>query len=135
MAIRIVLIDGHEGMRHVLCELFGTHADIDVVGMGEHASEAVDLARVFQPDVLLLSVSRPRSGGIKAVHEVVVEMPQVKVIALSIYEDKWFETKLLEAGVSGYVLTDRAFEDIVDAVRTVAQKKTYVSNQGFRVEE
>jgi len=87
----------------------------------------VQLVRELVPDVVIMDVSMPGVNGIMAAHQVMAGYPDVKVIALSMHADKQFVMKMLDAGASGYLLKDCAFEELARAIKAVVAGHTYLS--------
>ena len=127
MAIRIVIADDHQIVRQGLKLLLEKESDMEVVGEAEDGHSAVTLARDLTPDVVVMDVRMPEMNGIEASHQILSELPEVKVIALSMYSDLRFVTDMLKAGAQGYLLKDCAFEELTQAIRLVMAQKTYLS--------
>jgi DNA-binding NarL/FixJ family response regulator len=100
---------------------------MEVVGEAEDGRSAVDLAKKLMPDVVVMDVKMPDMNGIEASHQILSELPKVKVIALSMYDDRRFVLDMLKAGAQGYLLKDSAFEELAQALRLVMANKTYLS--------
>jgi DNA-binding NarL/FixJ family response regulator len=124
MKIRIVVADDNESLRDSLRDLFGTTDDIEVVATAEDGHEAIELTRAMRPDLVVMDVEMPRMNGIEATRQIVSELPNVKVIALSIHADKQLVAQMLQAGASEYVLKDFAFEQLAGAIRGAAAEDT-----------
>ena len=123
MKIRIVVADDNESLRDSLRDLFGTTDDIEVVAMAADGHEALELTRAVKPDLVVMDIGMPRLNGIQATRRIVDELPEVKVIALSIHADKRLVALMLDAGASEYVLKDLAFERLAGTIRdTVANQ-------------
>jgi len=127
VSIRVVLADDHRIIREGLRALLEQEQDIQLVAEAETGREAVQLARKLTPHVLVMDLAMPDLNGIEATRQVVKESPQVKVLGLSMHTDKRFILGMLEAGASGYLLKDCAFEEFVNAVRSVAAGGMYLS--------
>jgi DNA-binding NarL/FixJ family response regulator len=97
-----------------------------VVGEARDGAEAVARARELSPDVLVMDVSMPVLDGAAATERVVRECPGVRVLALTMHEDRAHLTRLLQAGAAGYVLKRAAADELVRAIRAVADGGTYV---------
>ena len=99
---------------------------IEIAAEAENGRKAVELALELKPDVVMMDVSMPDLNGIEATRKIKAEAPDIKVLALSIYSDIQHVEGLLEAGASGYVLKDCGIEEIVHAIRTIADNGTYL---------
>jgi two-component system response regulator NreC len=124
--ISVVLIDDHAVVRSGLRLLLEAQEDIDVVGEGGNAQDAVFRARALKPDVMLLDVVMPGESGIEVVPKLVKESPETKILVLSMQDDPSYVREAFAAGAKGYVLKEAADEEVVSAVREVAGGGSYV---------
>jgi DNA-binding NarL/FixJ family response regulator len=124
--LRIFVADDHQIVREGLKALINAQPDMQVVGEAEDGRAAWLLAKRLLPDVVVMDVSMPDMNGAEATERLRAECPQVKVLALTVYEDRGYLQQLLKAGASGYVLKRAVMEELVRAVRTVARGGSYV---------
>ncbi len=124
--IRIVLIDDHAVVRSGLSLLLDAEEDIEVVGEGGSAKDAVFRARALKPDVMLLDVIMPGESGIDVLPKVLKESPETRVLVLSMQDDPSYVREAFAAGASGYVLKEAVDEEVVAAVREIANGGRYV---------
>ena len=129
MSIKILVVDDHGIMREGLRLLIGQQEDMETVGEGADGREAIELARKFGPDVVLMDVSMPRLNGIEAARQIIKENHGTKVLALSAYSNKSFVTDMLRAGASGYILKDGVTNELVRAIRAVTANERYLSTK------
>jgi DNA-binding NarL/FixJ family response regulator len=127
MSIRVLLVDDHKIVRDGLRSLLAKQMDIEVVGEAENGREALDQARELRPDVVVMDIGMRELNGIEATRQVAQEVPGVRVIALSMHSDRRYVADMLAAGASGYLLKDGAFDELVLAIRSVADGRTYLS--------
>nr|HID59598.1 response regulator transcription factor [Desulfobacterales bacterium] len=127
MKIRILLADDHKIMREGLRSLLEKESDLEVVAEAENGRRAVQLTLKFKPHIVIMDISMPDLNGIEATRQIIGELPDVKIICLSMHSDRRFVAGILKAGASGYLLKDCAFEELVYAVRTVVANRTYLS--------
>ncbi len=113
-------------VREGLKSLVNAQPDMRVVGEAACGDEAWRAARELVPDVVVMDVSMPDMSGAEATGNLKRECPQVKVLALTVYEDKSYLRQMLDAGASGYVLKRAATDELVRAIRTVAAGGSYV---------
>jgi DNA-binding NarL/FixJ family response regulator len=123
MKIRIVVADDNESLRDSLRDLFETTDDIEVVAMAVDGYHALELARAMKPDLVVMDVTMPRLNGIQATRRIVAELPEVKVIALSVHADKRLVALMLDAGASEYVFKDLAFEHLAGTIRAAVANR------------
>ncbi len=127
MTIKIILADDHQIVRQGLRTLLASEPDMMVVGEADNGRETLSLAQELAPDVIIMDISMPDLNGIEATRQIMVESPEVKVIALSMHSDSLFVLNMLKSGALGYLLKDCALEELVKAIRTVMRQKTYIS--------
>jgi len=121
-----VLADDHAVVREGLKALVNAQSDMYVVGEAADGEAAWRAAKELKPDVLVMDLSMPLLGGAEATERVRRDCPDVKVLALTVHEERLYLTQLLRAGASGYVLKRAASSELVRAVRTVAAGGTYI---------
>jgi len=127
MATRILLADDHRIFRQGLRSLLEREGGAEVVAEADDGREAVRLAEKHRPDVVLMDIGMPNLNGVEATRRIVGGDSGVKVVALSIHADIQFVGSMLEAGASGYLLKDCAFEQLSNAIETVMEGRTYLS--------
>jgi DNA-binding NarL/FixJ family response regulator len=127
MSTRILIADDHRIMREGLRALLGKQDTFLVVGEAEDGRKAVELATRLRPDVVIMDLTMPGLNGIEATRQIVATNPRVKIIALSIHSDHRFVRQMFEAGATGYLLKDGAFEELARAIHTVTGGKAFVS--------
>ena len=127
MKIRVLLSDDHRIVREALRSLLEKDPDIVLVGEAEDGHSAVELTRKTKPDVVVMDVVMGGMNGIEATRHITQEMPNVKVLALSIHTHSWFVGKMKEAGAKGYLLKNCASQELCRAIRTVFANQTYLS--------
>lgn len=122
--IRVLICDDQAIARHGLQMILASAPDIEVVGQAEDGQEAVDLISRWTPDVVLMDLKMPRMNGVEATRQIRRGFPDVQVLVLTTYDaDEWvFDA--IRAGAKGYVLKDLPPEQLLDAIRNVAQGKT-----------
>ncbi|MEK6652720.1 MAG: response regulator transcription factor [Nitrospirota bacterium] len=127
MKVRIILAEDHTIMREGLRTLLEKQQNFEVVAEAGDGRTAVRLTQELLPDVVVMDVNMPDLNGIEATRQIITDNPGIKVIALSMYSDKQFIVEMLQAGASGYVLKDAAFEEILHAINCVVKGQTYLS--------
>jgi DNA-binding NarL/FixJ family response regulator len=130
--IRVLIADDHGIVRSGLRMLLDRQPDIEVVGEAGDGLAALSLSQRELPDVAVLDVSMPRMTGLQAAAEVSAHCPDTRVLLLSMHEDERYFFEGLEAGAAGYVLKRAADTDLIDAVRTVAGGRTFLSGSAQR---
>jgi DNA-binding NarL/FixJ family response regulator len=127
MSTRIIIADDHTIVRHGLAKLIEAEEDMEVIAQTENGISTVELARELSPDIVVMDVAMPDLNGIDATQQILRENPKVRVLALSMHSGKKFVIAMLQAGAMGYLLKDCALEELISAIRTVIEGKTYLS--------
>jgi DNA-binding NarL/FixJ family response regulator len=125
--MKILLVDDHKITRDGLRTLVEKESDMKVVGEAENGRRALELTSSLQPDVVIMDVTMSDMNGIEATRQVHKEHPETRVIALSMHSDVRYVLGMLDAGASGYLLKDCAFEELARAIRSVSMGQTYLS--------
>ena len=126
MAIRILLADDHKVVRDGLRSLLEKEDQLEVVGEAHNGQVAVLLTHELAPDVVVMDISMPVMNGIEATENIIRDNPLAKVIGLSMHSDRRFVSGMIEAGASGYLLKDCAFDEIVNAIYAVFSGQVYI---------
>jgi two-component system, NarL family, response regulator NreC len=127
MSIRIILADDHAVLRHGLSKSFQNEKDMEIVAQAKDGRTTVELVRELSPDIVIMDIGMPDLNGIEATRKITKDFPQTKVIALSMHSSKSFIMEMFKAGASGYLLKDCEFDELVNAIKTVIDNKTYIS--------
>jgi DNA-binding NarL/FixJ family response regulator len=126
-SIRVVLADDHPLIRAGLRARLQEESGIKVVGEVADAEGVIQVCQERRPEVLVLDLNMPGPPATTITEKVGAQLPEVKVLILTAYDDDAFVRQLVAAGISGYVLKDEAPEALVDAVRSVANGGTWFS--------
>ncbi len=125
--IRVLVCDDHAVFRRGLALVLEPETDIEVVGEASEGREAVAMSREVGPDVVLLDVRMPGMGGIEAARLLATEVPEARVVMLTVSdtEDDLYEA--VKAGAVGYLLKEVSIEEVAEAVRAVAAGQSLVT--------
>jgi DNA-binding NarL/FixJ family response regulator len=126
MAVRILIADDHKILREGLRAMFGKQVEREIVGEAEDGVSAVRAARELRPDIIILDINMPEMDGIEVTQRLLKELPETKIIALSMFAKRAYVTGMLEAGASGYVLKGGAFSELAKAVDMVLAGEVYL---------
>ena len=127
MSIRIILADDHTIVRDGLTQLIQNEPDMEVVAQAPNGLAIVDMAREYEPDIIIMDVSMPELNGVEATRQIAHRYQKVRVLGLSMHSSKKFITEMFKAGASGYLLKDCASEELVEAIHAVVEGKKYLS--------
>jgi len=123
---RIVLADDHPIVLAGLRNLIEPETDLEIVGEASNGLAALKVIRERQPDIAIVDLSMPELNGILLSRRLAVEMPSIRVLALTLHEDRAFLKQAIDAGVRGYVLKRSAAESLVHAIRAVLACGLYI---------
>ena len=123
---RVALADDHPIVLAGLRNLIEAEADFDLVGQGTSGNAAFKMIRDKLPDVAIVDISMPEINGIALARRLTEECPNVRVLILTLYEDRSFLKQALAAGVRGYVLKRSAAENLIHAIRAVKLGELYI---------
>lgn len=124
--LRIFLADDHAIVREGLRALVASQPDMEVVGEASNGLDALTGAASTNPDIVVLDVSMPGLDGMRATQQLLQVAPHVKVITLTVHEDRGYLQQALDIGASGYVLKRAAANDLITAIRSVSAGGTYI---------
>jgi two-component system response regulator NreC len=127
MDITILLADNHKVFRDGLRTLISNKSEMKIVAEAGDGRTAVNISKRLSPDIVITDIAMPDMNGIDVTRAILEAMPHTKVIALSYYTDRIFVSGMLQAGASGYISKDCAFEEIQKAVDAVCKGQTYLS--------
>jgi DNA-binding NarL/FixJ family response regulator len=118
--IRVVLADDHAVVRKGIREFLEEVDDIRVVAEATTGTEALAASLEQRPDVVVLDIQMPQMSGVEAARQIKSQVPEVRVLVLTAYDDDPYIFAMLQAGASGYVLKNASSDELVRAVRAVA---------------
>jgi DNA-binding NarL/FixJ family response regulator len=122
LSIRVLIVDDQALVRGGFSMVLGHQDDIDVVAEAGTGLEAIEAARTHRPDVILMDIRMPEMDGLEATFRIIEESDwPVRVLILTTFDPDEYVYKALRAGASGFVLKDIPPEELVAAVRTVAE--------------
>ena len=124
--IRLAVIDDHSIFRKGMLSILKTEADLEIVGEGANAEDAVRLAREFLPDIIFLDISMP-GGGLNALQEIIEHYPVVKIIILTGSEGEGHVMTALKTGARAYVLKGVTATELVNILHAVQSGEIYVT--------
>lgn len=117
--IRILLADDHALLRQGTAELLQHEPDFEIVGQAGDGLEAVRMAHEARPDIVIMDVRMPVLSGIDATRQLQRELPKVRVLVLTAYDDDQYVFSLLQAGASGYLLKTAPASELIRSIRQV----------------
>jgi len=125
--VRIMIADDHPLVRSGLRALLERDGEFQVIAEAADGYEAIDLAVLHKPDVILLDVGMPRLSGPDAAQSISQKLPAVRIVMLSMHSDEAYVLRALKAGARGYLLKASPEADVIAAIRAVAAGNAYFS--------
>jgi len=125
--IRVLIVDDHTLVRDGIRALLALVADIEVVGEASNGKEALEKTKELSPDVVLMDLAMPVMGGLEATRRIRREYAQVKVLALTQYDDSEYVVPIIQAGARGFVTKMGAFSELTAAIQAVYRGEAFLS--------
>lgn len=127
MKIKVLVADDHQLFREGLINLLDSAEDIEVIGQAEDGEHAIDRVNKLRPDVLLIDIAMAKMNGIEATKILKSQLPDMKIIAVSMHSDKQYVKGMLEAGADGYLLKNCTYRQLTDAIHSTFDGKKFLS--------
>lgn len=124
--LQVLLVEDHEIVREGVRLLVESQDDMNVVGEAANGEVAVKIVGELAPDIILMDVSMPELNGLKATKRIKKNHPEIKILALTRHTDDGYIQQLIQAGANGYVLKQSAPNELINAIRAVADGKAYL---------
>jgi NarL family two-component system response regulator LiaR len=131
--IRVMLVDDHNVVRSGLATFLRAYDDLELVGEAKNGSEAVNLCRVKQPDVILMDLMMPEMDGIAATRAILSEYPEVKIIAMTSFDEEELVHGVLAAGAISYLLKNVTSDELAKAIRNAVSGRSTLSPEAAKV--
>jgi len=128
-SLRIVIVDDHPIVRKGLTEVITHEPGMTVCGESDSSAGGLDVIRRERPDVAIVDLSLGLESGLNLVKQLDALMPGVRVLVLSMHDETLHAERVLAAGARGYIMKQEAMQNLIAAIRCVADGKTYVSPQ------
>lgn len=129
LSVRVLLVDDHNLMRLALHTTISRDPTIQIVGEAADGVNAVELAHRLRPDVVLMDLQLPVLSGVEATRQIAQELPDVKVIMLTMYKEGELPLEALRVGAVGYLHKDDEPAQILQAIHTVAEGQAFLTPQ------
>lgn len=127
--IKLMIVDDHQMIINGIIGLLDDVSHIKVIAQANNGQEALEKLHEVKPDILIVDVQMPVMNGFELTQHIKRLYPQIKLLALSTYDEKSIVLKMLEAGAVGYILKNIKTDEFVNAIEEVAKGKEYFSNE------
>jgi DNA-binding NarL/FixJ family response regulator len=128
MTIRVFLADDHKILRESLVILLQQEKDIIVIGEAANGHDALEDIIRLQPDIAILDISLPQLNGLEVAARLRKEIPEIKIVILTMHKNEDFVARAYQLEVNGYVLKENALEELLKSIRVVQAGGTYLSS-------
>jgi two-component system invasion response regulator UvrY len=127
--IKLIIVDDHPHVREAWSWVLSQVSRIDIVTQCANGQEAIEAAKSFQPDVMLMDIHMEPINGIEATRLIKVFAPSIKIIAVSIQADRSYVNEMLRSGADGYVTKNSSGTEMIRAIDSVLSGKTYLCEE------
>ena len=126
---RIIIADDHSLIRQGIKSIIGQDAELKVIAEAADGVELLAKLAEQQPDMVILDISMPRMNGIEAVARIREQYPEIRILILTMHSNAQYFYHVISAGAHGYLLKDDSDTELLPAIKTVQQDKTYITPQ------
>lgn len=126
-SLTVLIADDHPIFRKGLCEVIVADPTLRLIGQAGNGEEALRLARDLRPDVLILDINMPKLSGLSVARTLLESEPAISVVLLTMHEDEDLFAQAMNLGVKAYVLKESAVEDLITAIHTVVEGRSFIS--------
>lgn len=131
MTIKLLIVDDHPMVREGLVTMLGSCDEIEIAGSCSNSEEAQHLARTLGPDVILMDIKMKGVNGIDTARQILSDLPAIKIIFLTVFEDAESIRLALQSGASGYLLKHITQEKLMDTIIRVSKGETIIDQAVF----
>lgn len=131
--IRVMLVDDHNVVRSGLATFLRAYEDLELVGEAKNGLEAVSLCHHKKPDVILMDLMMPEMDGIAATRAILADCPEIKIIAMTSFEEEELVQGVLAAGAMSYLLKNVTSDELAKAIRDAVSGRSTLSPEAARV--
>jgi len=128
----IILVDDHLIFRQGLKSIFTIENIANVIGEASNGLELLNLLTHLKPDLVLMDIDMPHMNGLEATEKALELMPELKIIAFSMFSDEEYYYKMIDRGVKGFILKTSGINELENAIKNVMSGDTYFSNELLR---
>jgi len=131
--IKVIVVDDHPLVRHGIKTVFEASDDIEMIAEAENGKDAIEICAKFKPDVVIMDMVMPILDGVEATRELVKRFPDIKVIALTSFNDKDLIKKSLKAGAVSFILKNISGAKLVKTIKDVYKGKFVLSSNATKI--
>ena len=132
-SIQVLLVDDHNVVRSGLATFLSAYEDLELVGEAKNGNEAVNFCHQQQPDVILMDLMMPIMDGISATRAILADYPEIKIIAMTSFDEANLVNEVLGAGAMSYLLKNITADELVKAIRDAVSGRSTLSPEAVQV--
>jgi len=132
-AIQVMLVDDHNVVRSGLATFLKAYEDLELVGEAKNGLEALNLCHQKKPDVILMDLMMPEMDGIAATRAILADYPDIKIIAMTSFEDEKLVQGVLAAGAISYLIKNVSSDELAKAIRDAISGRSTLSPEAAKV--
>jgi NarL family two-component system response regulator LiaR len=132
-SIQVLIVDDHNVVRSGLAAFLGAYEDLNLAGEAKNGIEAVNFCHRQQPDVILMDLMMPVMDGISATRAILADYPEIKIIAMTSFDEANMVNEVLGAGAMSYLLKNITADELVKAIRDAVSGRSTLSPEAARV--
>lgn len=130
--IRVAVVDDNDMLRYGLTVALGSFSELEVVGEGRNGREAIELCRAVKPDLLLIDLIMPEMDGVTAIRHIREEMPEIKCVALTSFDEAALIRSALQAGAISYLVKNMSLTTLLKAIQDSYSGKSTFSREALQ---
>ncbi len=130
--IRVMVVDDHNVVRSGLTTFVRAYEDLELIAEARNGLEAINLCRAKKPDVILMDLLMPEMGGIEATRAIMTENPEIKIIAMTSFEDEALVHGVLAAGAISYLIKNVTSDELARAIRDAASGRSTLAPEAAK---
>ncbi|MGB7815717.1 MAG: response regulator transcription factor [Methylotenera sp.] len=127
--IKVIIVDDHAILRAGINQILAATDDVEVIAEAQNGAEAIKLSRQLDADVMLLDISMPDRSGMEVLKYIKGENSHIAVLMLSMHMEEQYAVRALKSGAAGYLCKQSASSDLLNAIRTVAKGKKFITSE------
>jgi DNA-binding NarL/FixJ family response regulator len=127
--IKLLIVDDHKIIINGIRAMLENLPDIQIIGEAYNGREAIEFVNKHSVDLVIMDIKMPEVNGIEATKAILSAYPNIKVLALSMFDDNLYISNMLQAGASGYILKNTDKQELITAIQKVAEGETYFSRK------
>ena len=127
MSISVFIIDDHPLFSRGLSQLIETKKDFNVIGIANNRTQALEFISSKIPDLVILDLNLGKEDGLEVLKEILYINSKIKVLVLSMHDERFYAERAIKAGAKGYIMKEEAEAKVLDAISSVAEGKIYLS--------